>query len=86
MLGLLSLSPPYTAVMKCGLPATSKLAVAYVAVPLLSTAAVPNSVELSTKVTVPVGRTELIPFHATVAVKLTASPNCELGCPGLAAC
>ena len=64
-------SPPYTAVMLCGLPETDKVEVLKVATPDPFSVPVPSVVAPSLKVTVPVGVPLPLPLAATVAVNVT---------------
>ena len=65
------LSPPYTAVIECGLPVTVRPVVASVAIPDPLRVPVPSDVTPSTNVTVPLG---VPPVPDTVAVKVTDWP------------
>jgi hypothetical protein len=70
-LGSKVLSPLYTAVIVCGLPANVSVAVVKNACPAPFSVAVPMEVPLSKNVTEPVG---VPPPDVTVAVNVTGSP------------
>jgi hypothetical protein len=70
-------SPPYCAVIVCGLPLTLRDAVLVCAVPPLSAIGLPKFVPSTTNWTVPVGVPAPGEAAPTVAVKVTLSPAVE---------